>query len=167
MPGSGKFERPLDLGDLGLHLVILYRMDARLEVVDLQHFDVGAKLGMVHGEVRVHVEHAGVGVAEKADAAVVQLAHNAGRLHPLLDLAPGAVVVLLGVTRGRVEQAGDDVELDAAAGKGVGDLGHAAGTACRQPFARVGIGIVERWHRLQVEDQHGRLAALHRRQHLG
>ncbi len=162
----GDVEDAANFVDLGGDFVVGGRLDTRVQIVHLQHLDVRAELGVVHGEVRVHVEHARIGVAQEADAGVVELAHDARGLHPFLDLAPAADVVLFGVALGRKEQPGDHVELDAAAGKGIGDLRHAAGAAVGQPFAGVGVGIVQRRRRLQVEDEHGRLASLHRRQHL-
>ena len=47
---------------------------ARAEVVDLEHLDVRADLRVHGGEVRVHVEHAGIGVAHEADARTAQRA---------------------------------------------------------------------------------------------
>ena len=112
-----------------------------------------AELALVLGEVAVHVEHAGIGVAEKAHAAAAQRAQNAGGLGPLLDLFPCAAgrllaALLLG------QHAGDDMEVDVAAVEDRTELGNAAGAAVGQPLFGIGIGVVKRGRGLEIEDEH-------------
>ena len=103
---------------------------------------------------------------QKADPRISQLAHHPGSCHPILDLAPAALKVAGGRARSREEQAGDHVELDPAARKGIRDLGHTTGAAIGQPGRRVRVGVLHGRDWLQVEHQHRRTPPLHRRQHL-
>ena len=118
-----------------------------MQVVHLEDLDVEAELGLVHGEVRVHVEHPRVGVAEEAEAATVKCSDRGGGAAPLLYLGPGISVI--------VECSRDDVERDGGALEGVGDLGHATGRAVREPLARVRVLVVERGAWLEVQDDDG------------
>ena len=64
------------------------------------------------------------------------------------------------------QHAGHDVEVNAAARKGAGNLRHAAGATIRQPFPGVRLRVIQRADRLQVEDQHRGACLLNRGQHL-
>src|SRR5215217_7920495 len=65
---------------------------------------------------------------------------------PLFYLRPGVLVV--------VESTGDDVEGDGGTLEGVGDLGHAAGRAVREPLSGVRMRVVEGGTWLEVQDDH-------------
>jgi len=156
--GVGEVEELADLGLLGGDLHVRHLCDARAEVVDLQHLDVRAKLRVDGGEVRVHVEHARIGVAHEADPRAAQGAGHARRADPGGDLLPGPLVA--------VDRAGDGVVGDPRAGERAGQLGHAAGRAVGQPFAGVGVLVVERRRGLEPEQHHRHLGRLHGREHL-
>jgi hypothetical protein len=51
-------------------------------------------LSLVHGEVRVHVEHTRIGVAEEAEAATAKCSDRSGGVAPLLYLGPGIFVIV-------------------------------------------------------------------------
>ena len=95
-----------------------------------------AKLRVHGGEVRIHVQHAGIGVAQEADAALAHGARHGRRAAPIVDFAPRSGIV--------VKLARDHVEIDAGARKGVGDFRHAADRTVRQPFGGIGGFIVKR-----------------------
>jgi hypothetical protein len=63
-----------------------------VQVVHLEDLDVQAELGVVHGEVRVHIKHPRVGVAEEAEAAAPKRSDCGGGAAPLLYFRPGAFV---------------------------------------------------------------------------
>ena len=119
---------------------------------------MGAGLSVDLGEVRVHVEHPGIGVAEEPEAGGPQSLDGAGSVDPLPDRLPGRIAVLQG--------AGDRAVRHACAGEGARELGDAAGRAVRQPLAGGHPLVVERPCRLEVEDDDRRLRRLHRREHL-
>ena len=58
-----------DQGLLTLNQTPTAGIDAGLEVIHFQHLDVDSELAGVLGVVAVHVEHAGIGLAEETDAA--------------------------------------------------------------------------------------------------
>src|SRR5918993_2180197 len=124
--------RLFELGGDGFFGDVLH---AILQVIHLEDLDVEPELGLVHGEVRVHVEHAGVGVAQEAEAATAQRSDHRCGVAPLFYIRPGVLVV--------VEGTGDDVEGDGGALEGVGDLGHAARRAVREPLAGVRVRVIE------------------------
>ena len=72
--------------------VFWHAVHAVVQVVHLQDLDVEAELGLVHGEVRVHVKHPRVGVPEEAEAAPAQRPDHCRRVAPLLYLRPGVFV---------------------------------------------------------------------------
>ena len=113
---------------------------------------------MQHGRVAVHIEHPRVGVSEHADACIAQGGDCTCGADPLADAAPGAGIV--------VERARDDLEGDVRAPEGVRDFRYTTGRAGSQPIGGVGIGVVELRDRLQIEDQHLGVGALHDGQHL-
>ena len=84
----GEVEQLADLLALALDRGGVGRLDARDEVVDLEHLDVRARLRVHLGEVRVHVEHPRVGVAEEAEARGAQAAHGARRRRPTRGSRP-------------------------------------------------------------------------------
>ena len=55
----------------------------------------------------------------------------------------------------------------ADAREGAGDLRNAAGGTVGQPLAGVGVGIIQRGARLQIQDHHGSFGLLDDRQDLG
>ncbi len=124
------------------------------------------------GEVAVHVQHARISLAEKTDAAALELADRRRRADPVLNLLPGALRIGMAGRRFTKpaaldpQHAGHDVEINAAARKGAGNLGHAAGATIRQPFPGVGLGVIQRADRLQIEDQHRGAGFLDGWQHL-
>ena len=136
-----------------------HTVDHLRQVAHFEDFDVGAELALVLGEVAVHVEHAGVGVAEDAHAAAAQGAEYAGGLCPFLDFGPGAAGRLFAAFL-LVQHAGDDVEVDVAAVEGGAELGDTAGAAVGQPLFGVGVGIVERGGGLEIENEHRHLGNL-------
>ena len=97
----GHVEHLADLRDLGVDLCLAGLADPLVQVVHLQDLDVHPKLAVVHREVGVHIQHAGVGVAQKADARFAQRSLHAGRGHPVGDLGPGPVVVAIGARADR------------------------------------------------------------------
>ena len=58
------------------------RLDAVDEVVDLQHLDVRAGLGVHLREVGIHVEHSRIGVTQEADPCGPQAVRGVGRVQP-------------------------------------------------------------------------------------
>ena len=58
------------------------------QVAHFQDLDMGAQLGSVLRQVAVHVEHAGVGMAEEADSAAFQAAHGGSGPLPSWRAAP-------------------------------------------------------------------------------
>ena len=67
----------------------------------------------------------------------------------------------------RIEHAGYLAEWDGRARKRTGNLRHAAGTAIGQPFAGVGVGIIERGDRLEIQDHDGGFGVLNDGQNRG
>jgi hypothetical protein len=97
-------------------------------------------------------------MAQESDAALADRARYGGGAAPVFDFAPcGGIVVKL---------ARDQVEIDAGAREGVGDLGHAADRTVRQPLGGIRGFIIERGRGLQVQHQHRRARLLHDRQNL-
>ena len=121
---------------------------------------MGAELTVVLGEVAVHVEHAGVGVAEETHTAAAQGTQGAGGLGPVLDFGPGAAGRLFAAFF-LIQHAGDDVEIDITAVENRTELGNAAGAAVCQPLLGVGVGVVERGRGLEIENENGDLGDLH------
>src|SRR5215207_3350622 len=130
-----------------------------MQVVHLQDLDVEAELGLVHGEVRVHVEHPGVGVSEEPEATPAKRPDRRGGVAPLFYLLPGVLVVI-------VERSGDDVVRYRGAFEGIGDLGHATGRAVREPLACIRILVIQRGAWLEVQDDHWNPRSLDRGQDL-
>ena len=122
------------------------------QVAHLQNLDMGAELTVVLGEVAVHVEHTGVGVAEDTHAAAAQGTQGTGGGGPVADLGPGAAGGLFAALL-LCQHAGDDVKIDIAAVENGTELRHAAGAAVRQPLFGVGVGVVERGRGLEIEDE--------------
>ena len=139
---------------------------ARLQVAHFQDLDVRSQLRLVLGEVAVHIQHSGVGVPKESDASLAQIVNHLGGRAPLLDFRPGGFARLAHIGF-RFEHAGDLPEGNGRAGKRAGDFRNAAGGAVGQPLARVGVGIIQRGARLQVQDHHGSLGVLDDRQDLG
>ena len=139
------------------------RVHPDLHIIDLQDLDVHPGLPGDHGEIGVEVEHAGVGVTEEPEAPAAKCPCRDRGGHPVADLSPGlsaSLPILL------AQQTADDVEGDAAAGKGAGQLRHAADAAVGEPFAGVGPLIVERRGGLEIQHEHGAVDALHGRDDL-
>ncbi len=87
--GVGQIEDLADLPVLALDRRGLGRLDTGDQVVDLEHLDVRAGLGMHLREVGVHVEHPGVRVAEEADARRSKVVNGARGVEPLAQGVPG------------------------------------------------------------------------------
>ena len=113
---------------------------------------MGAELTLVLGEVTVHVEHTGVGVAEETHAAAAQGTQSASGLRPVTDLRPGAAGRLFAALF-LCQHAGDDVKIDIAAVENRTEFRNATGAAVRQPLFGVGVGIIERGRGLEIEDE--------------
>ena len=56
-----------------------------------KHFNVRSQLRLVLGEVAVHVEHAGEGMAQVSNARLALIVDHSGGLAPLFDFRPGRV----------------------------------------------------------------------------
>ena len=142
----------LDRGDLG-------RLDTGDEVVDLEHLDVRARLGVDLREVGVHVEHPGVRVAEEADARRSKVVNGARGVEPLAQGVPGRVAL---EQRPRDRPVGNRGTC-----QGARDLRDAACRAVCEPLARRHRLVVERARRLEVQDDDRRVDRLHDGEHLG
>ena len=156
--GHRELEGRADLLALALDVGSRGALDARHQIVDLEDLDVRADLRLDLREVGVHVEHAGVVVAEEAEARAPHAVRRGGGLDPAAQAIPGRIA--------REQRARDGVVRDACARERAGELRHAAGRAVREPLARRHRLVVEAARRLQVEDHDRHLRGLHRRQHL-
>ena len=155
----GHLEDLRRLGHSGVHFGLRDLLDAHPQVVELQHLHVAAEVRVHHGQVGGDVVHAGVEVAHQPVAAVAQHLADAGRAHPALDLLPGPLVT---------QVAGHAAELDPRAGERVGHLRQRARAAVGEPLSGVDGRVVHRLGGLQVDEQHGCVAALcHRHEHGG
>ena len=157
--GVGEIEDLADLSILALDRGDLGRLDTGDQVVDLEHLDVRARLGVDLREVGVHVEHPGVRVAEEADARRPKGVNGARGVEPLAQGVPGGVAV---EQRPRDRPVGNRGTC-----QGARDLRDAACRAVREPFAGGHRLVVERARGLEVQDDDRRVDRLHDGEHLG
>jgi hypothetical protein len=114
---------------------------ALLQVAHIQHLNMRPQLRLVLGEVAVHIQHSGVGVAEVSDASLALIANHLGGRAPLLDFRPRGFAGF-GHIGFRVEHSGHLPEGNPRARKRPGDFRNAAGGTVGQPFPRIGVGII-------------------------
>ena len=157
--GVGEIEDLADLSILALDRGVLRRLDTGDQVVDLEHLDVRARLGVDLREVGVHVEHPGVRMAEEADARRPNGVNGARGVEPLTQGVPAGVAV--------EQRPGDRPVGNRRTCQGARDLRDAAGRAICEPFAGGHRLVVERARGLEVQDDDRRVDRLHHGEHLG
>ena len=88
---AGDFEEGFDLFALLFNLLLRHLPEVSVKVAHLQQLHMQPELALEHRKIAVHIQHAGVVVAEEAKSCVLHGALDARRAHPLLDLAPRAL----------------------------------------------------------------------------
>ena len=80
---------------------------------------MAAELALQGGKIGIEVEHAGIGVAEEADASVADMARSFRGVAPFRNLGPCATLFK--------ERTRKHFERDTGASEGAADFGYAAG----------------------------------------
>jgi hypothetical protein len=82
---------------------------------------------------------------------VPQCPSDSGGLDPAADSRPGSLVLYV---------SGHRTELDTGSQKGVCHFRQRTGTAVGKPLSGVEVGVIHGFGRLQIDQEHGRSAAL-------
>src|SRR5437870_6422265 len=127
-------------------------------------------LRLDHAKVAVHVEHAAVAIAQKAEATLTQSAEHRCGARPAFDLLPcaqrfGPLVCDFIAERDfgcciQPEQSVYDAKRDTGAIESICEFGYRAGDTLRQPLARRRALVVDTRRRLQIQKYDGGGAAL-------
>ena len=137
-------------------LTVTDLLDASAQIIELEHLHVPAELRGDEGHVGGDIEHARIQVPHESMACVPQYLPYFRRVDPLLDPAPGLLVM---------EVAGNRSEVDTTAAEDVCHLWQRALPAVGEPLASVEGGVVHVLGWLHVDHQDGRVAALGDRKH--
>ena len=168
-------EEPLHLGPLFRHLRVGDLVQLAVQVAHFQQLHVKSQLRLQHGEIAVHVQHAGIVVAQESEPGVRHGTLYLRGSGPFQNFRPGLLrlrhvggdFVRHGDFRGlfQAQQTVYHVEGNTGPLKGVGGLRHGAAYAMGQPFAGAGFGVIHLGGGLQIQPHCRRFANLVHGQH--
>ncbi len=157
---SGNLEHVTDFPEFLVCPGFGHCLQALVKIAHFQNFYMDARLGGQHGQIAVHVQHAGVIASQETESRGLQAASDLRGAAPVPYFFPGPDCLgkfcrdLVGHGAfgriGKSQQAVHAAEGDICPLKGIGDFGDGTVYALGQPFAGIGMLIVNLRRGLQI-----------------